>query len=117
MLEKQSKVRSIEGTEKLVEVAERLTDSIAREELERAIGADRLKTKFEQTLRILPDVPAHAGESWERTEMLEINGKTFTIRKKYEYVGTEKRERKISQKSAKRCLTSNTTQTRKQNCR
>ncbi len=32
VLEKQSKVRSIEGTEKLVEVAERLTDSIAREE-------------------------------------------------------------------------------------
>ncbi len=34
--------------------------------------------------------------------MLEINGKTFTIRKKYEYVGTEKRGEKnlpkISQK-------------------
>ena len=102
MLEKQSKVRSIEGTEKLVEVAERLTDSIAREEFECAIGADRLKTKFEQTLRMLPDVPAHAGESWERTEMLEVNGQTFTIRKKYEYVGTEKKGEKnlpkISQK-------------------
>ena len=75
VLDKQSKVKAIEGTEKLKEKAEKLTDSIAREEFQHAIGVDRLKTKFEQALRILPDMPSHAGEPWERTELLEINGK------------------------------------------
>ena len=39
------------------------------------IATDRLKAKFEQAIRSLPDVPAKTGEPWERTELLEINGK------------------------------------------
>jgi hypothetical protein len=104
VLDKQFKVKAIEGTEKLHEKAEKLADSIAREEFQHAIGVDRLKTKFEQALRILPDVPAHAGESWERTELLEINGKTFTVRKKYEYVGTEKKGDKIFETLSQKVL-------------
>jgi hypothetical protein len=104
VLDKQSKVRAIEGTEKLDEKAERLADSIAREEFQRAVSVDRLKTKFEQAIHMLPDVPAHAGESWERTESLEINGKTFTVRKKYEYVGTEKKGEKILEKINQKVL-------------
>ena len=104
LLDKQFKVKAIEGTGKLKEKAEMLADSIAREEFQHALGVDRLKTKFEQALRILPDVPAHAGESWERTELLEINGKTFTVRKKYEYVGTEKKGDKILEKISQKVL-------------
>ena len=104
VLDNQRKVKAIEGTEKLKEKAEQLADSIAREEFECAMDVDRLRTKFEQTLRILPDVPAHAGESWERTEQLEINGKTFTVRKKYEFVGTEKKGDKILEKINQRLL-------------
>jgi Family of unknown function (DUF6263) len=104
VLDKQKKVKEIEGTEKLKEMAEQLADSIAREEFQRANSVDRLRTKFEQALRILPDVPAHAGESWERTELLEINGKTLTVRKKYEYVGTEKKGDKILEKIGQKLL-------------
>jgi Family of unknown function (DUF6263) len=104
VLDTQSKVNAIEGTEKLKAKAEQLTDSIAREEFQRAIHVDRLKTRFEQALRILPNVPAHAGESWERTELLEINGKAFTVRKKYDYVGTEKKGDKILEKISQKVL-------------
>jgi Family of unknown function (DUF6263) len=104
VLDKQLKVMGVEGTEKLKEKAEKLADSIAREEFQHAIGVERLKTKFEQALRILPDIPAHAGESWERTELLEINGKTLTVRKKYEYVGSEKKGEKTLEKISQKVL-------------
>src|SRR5262249_55478370 len=43
----------------------------------------------------LPDVLAKPGEPWERTEIADFGGQSFTIRKKYEYAGTEKRGDKI----------------------
>jgi hypothetical protein len=104
VLDKQSKVKAIEGTEKLKEKAEKLTDSIAREEFQHATGVDRLKTKFEHAFCILPDTPLQAGELWERSELLEINGKAFTVRKKYEYVGTEKNGDRIFEKISQKVL-------------
>jgi hypothetical protein len=91
LLDGQKKVKAIEGTEKLRERAQKLASPAAREELCSELGADRFKRKFEQLLRRLPDVPARTGEPWERTELLEINGKTFTTRTKFEYQGTEKK--------------------------
>ena len=93
VLDKESKVKAIEGIEKLNEGAAKLDSAIAREEFENEIGTDRLKMKFEQSIHNFPDGPTRTGEPWERTELLEINGKTFTVRKKYEYRGTEKKER------------------------
>jgi hypothetical protein len=98
VLDKGTKVKAIEGIEKLKEKAERLADPIAREEFQNAIGTDRLKTKFEQSIHNFPDALARTGEPWERTEILEINGKTFTVRKKYEYRGTEKKGDKALEK-------------------
>jgi hypothetical protein len=104
VLDKETKVKAIEGTEKLREKADKLNDPIAREEFQNEINADRLKARFEQDLRSLPDVPARTGEAWERTEILDINGKTFTIRKKYEYRGTEKKGDKILEKISSKVL-------------
>jgi len=104
VLDNQLKVKAIEGTERLKEKAETLADSIAREEFQVAFGVERLTKKVEQVLHILPDVPAHAGESWERTEQLEINGKTFTVRKIYEYVGSEKKGDKTFEKINQKVL-------------
>jgi hypothetical protein len=98
VLDKETKVKAIEGTEKLKEKAEKLDDPIAREEFQNEIGTDRLKTKFEQAIHNFPDVLARTGEPWERTEILDINGKTFTVRKKYEYRGTEKKGDKALEK-------------------
>jgi len=91
VVDEKNKLKAIEGTEKLQEKAMRLDNPIAREEICNGITVEKFKTQFEQTLRGLPDIPARAGEPWERTETLDVDGRALTIRKKYEYGGTEKR--------------------------
>ena len=98
VLDGAANVRAIEGTEKLREQAEKLDNPIAQEQVQNEIGVDRLKVKFEQAIHSLPEVVARTGEPWERTEILEINGNTFTVRKKYEYRGTEKKGDKTLEK-------------------
>jgi hypothetical protein len=98
VLDKETKLKAIEGIEELKEKAEKLDNPIAREEFKSEIGPDRLKMKFEQAIHVFPDVQARTGEPWERTEILEINGRTFTVRKKYEYRGTEKKGDKTLEK-------------------
>ena len=102
IVDKDIKVKAIEWAEKLREQVEKLADPIAREEFENEISADRLKVRFEQEVHRLPDVGIRSGEPWERTELLEINGKSMSARKKYEYGGTEKKgDRTVEKISAK----------------
>ena len=90
VLDNQNKVKAIEGSEKLLEKAEKLSPP-ARDAIRSKVQADKLKMSFEQQLRQLPDILARPGESWERTEVLDVgSGQTLTFQKKYEYVGTEK---------------------------
>jgi hypothetical protein len=98
ILDARNKPSTIEGIEKLAAKAGKLKDPIAREEVQNELKAAKLRTKFEQAVRRLPDGPVHVGESWERSEFLEINGTTFTIHKRYEYVGTEKNGEKAIDK-------------------
>jgi hypothetical protein len=91
VLDDQNKVKAIEGTEKLQEKADKL-DPKARDLVRGQFDADKLKRSFEQELHVLPDVLARPGEPWERSEVMELGGgQTFTFRKRYEYVGTEKK--------------------------
>jgi uncharacterized protein DUF6263 len=90
VLDNQNKVKAIEGAEKLLEKAEKLSPP-ARNAIRSHVESDTLKKAFEQELRHLPDILARPGESWERTEVLDVgSGQTLTFQKKYEYVGTEK---------------------------
>ena len=90
VLDNQNKVKAIEGSEKLLEKADKLSDQ-AKSAVRSRLGADALKKAFEQEMRHLPDVLARPGESWERTEVLDVgSGQTLTFQKKYEYAGTEK---------------------------
>ena len=59
---------------------------------------------FEQMIHQFPDVPTRIGETWECTEALEINGKTFTVRRKYEYRGTEKKTDEVLEKITSKVL-------------
>lgn len=94
VLDDHNKVKSIEGTEKLQEKAEKL-DPQARDLVSKQFDSDKLKRSFEQESQILPDVLARPGESWERTQTVEIGGgQTLTFRKKFEYKGTEKKGEK-----------------------
>ena len=90
VLDDKNKVKAIEGTERLLEKTEKI-DEKAQEIIKGQLESQKLKTRFEQALQILPDILARPGEPWERTELLEAGGQTFTFRKKYEYAGTEKK--------------------------
>ena len=69
VLDGQAKVKAIEGTEQLREKARSLNLRLRLKSSRARSGTDRLKTKFEQTIHNFPDVPARAGEPWERTEI------------------------------------------------
>jgi Family of unknown function (DUF6263) len=104
VLDGQAKVKAVEGTEQLKEKAQKLNSPLASEEFQNEIGVERLKVKFEQAMHSLPDVPARTGEPWERAELLEINGKTFSVRRKYEYRGIEKKGDKPLEKISSKII-------------
>jgi hypothetical protein len=89
VLDEQNKVKAVEGTESLIEKADKLGD-LAKQSVRSRLNAQHLKEQFEERHGNLPDVLARAGEPWERTEKLDLGGQTLTFHKKYEYAGTEK---------------------------
>jgi hypothetical protein len=92
------KVKAIEGNEKIVEKAEKLSPQ-ARDLIHGRMETDKLKQRFEQEHGNLPDVLARPGETWERTEILDISGgQILSFKKKYEYLGTEKKGNKTLDK-------------------
>jgi hypothetical protein len=104
VLDGQNKAKAVEGTEKLLEKADKLTPQ-ARDAIRSRVESDKLKTQFEQSHRNLPDVLARSGEPWERTEIMEIGGgQTLTFRKKYEYAGTEKKGDKTLDKITSKAI-------------
>jgi len=104
VLDGRNKVKAVEGTEKLLEKADKL-DALARDTIRSRIEPDKLKTKFEQEHQNLPEVLARPGEPWERTEVLDAgNGQTITFRKKYEYLGTEKKGAKTLDKISSKAI-------------
>jgi hypothetical protein len=92
VLDGQNKVKAVEGTEAILEKAEKLEDEKAKAALQGELKPDKIKRQFEQAHRNLPDVLARPGDTWERTEISDIGGgQTLTFKKKYEYAGTEKK--------------------------
>ncbi len=91
VLDGQNKVKAIEGAEKLQEKAEKL-DPKVRDAIRSSMSAEKLKRQFEQSHSNLPDVLARPGEPWERTEDMQGgSGNDLVFKRKYEYVGTEKK--------------------------
>ena len=90
VLDEHNKVKAIEGTEKLLEKADKL-NAMAKDEIRNLLDADKLKARFAEEQARLPDILARPGEPWERTQLLDLVTHTFVFRKKYEYLGTEPR--------------------------
>jgi hypothetical protein len=104
VLDANNKVKAVEGTEKLLEKADKL-DPLVRDSMRSRLQADKLKAKFEQSHGNLPDVLARPGEPWERTETLDIgSGQELVFRRKYEYAGTEKKGDKALDKITTRTM-------------
>ncbi len=90
VLDGNNKATAVEGAEKLHEKAEKLSAQ-ARMTVQGQFEPDKLKKDFVQSHHHVPDVLARVGESWERTEVLTLgNGQSLTLKKKFEYAGTEK---------------------------
>ena len=104
VLDDQNKVKSVEGTEKLIEKADKLSPP-AKDTIRSRLDPCKLKQDFEQCHQNLPDILARPGEPWERTQIHDAgSGQTFTFRKKYEYVGTEKKGDKTLDKITAKVL-------------
>jgi len=91
VLDDNNKVKAVEGSEKILEKADKLNE-MAKQSIRGRVEAQKLKQQFEQSHSNLPDILARQGEPWDRSETLDIgSGQTLTFQKKYEYLGTEKR--------------------------
>ncbi len=91
VLDEKNGVKAIEGTEKMLARADKLSEA-ARDSIRSRLENDKIKAKFEEDHHNLPDVLTRPGDSWRRSEMLDLGGgQTMTMEKKYEYVGTEKK--------------------------
>lgn len=91
VLDQAKQIKAIEGTEALVEKAEKMSDP-AKQAIMGRVKAETLKEQHQQARGRLPEILVRPGESWERTETLDLDaGQTLTFRKKYEYLGTEKK--------------------------
>jgi hypothetical protein len=103
VLDNRNKVQAIEGIEKVLEKADKLSQP-ARDAIREQLNADKLKTRFEQEHGNVPDVLCRPGEPWERTEVLDVgSGQTLVFKKRYEYVGTEKKGDKTLDKISFKC--------------
>jgi hypothetical protein len=91
VLDAHNKVKAVEGTEKVLEQADKL-DEKAKQTLRDAVSYQQIKDEFEEIHSDLPDGLVRPGESWDRTDRHSLgNGQTLTFQRKYEYAGTEKR--------------------------
>ncbi len=90
--------RAVEDIDAMRDRAGKL-DPISQEMVSGQVDPERIKMQFEQDQHLLPDKPVRPGDSWERTEILESQGGVmFTVRKKYEYAGNEKKGDKTLEK-------------------
>ena len=104
VLDKNNKVKAVEGAEELRGKVEKLGPE-AREQMSKQFESEKLKRVFEQEFQILPDVLARPGEPWERAQVIDLGaGLAITFRKKFEYVGTEKRRNETLDKISSKVL-------------
>ncbi len=104
VLDKNNKVTAVEGAEELQGKVEKLGPE-AREQMSKRFESEKLKRVFEQEFQILPDVLARPGEPWERAQVIDLGaGLAITFRKRFEYVGTEKRQNETLEKISSKLL-------------
>jgi Family of unknown function (DUF6263) len=104
VLDKSNKVKAVEGAEDLQGKVEKLGPE-AREQMSKRFEGEKLKRAFEQEFQILPDVLARSGEPWERLQVIDLGaGLAMTFRKRFEYMGTEKRRNETLDKISSKVL-------------
>jgi hypothetical protein len=98
ILDEHGTPKAVEDLDAIRERGSKL-DPISQEMIRGQIDAEKIKIQFEQDQHFLPDHPVRPGDTWERSEGLDSqSGLTLTVRKKYEYAGTEKKSDKTLDK-------------------
>jgi hypothetical protein len=88
VLDKDNKVAAVEGTDKTLEKANEINPMVA-DLLKGRLEADKLKHDFEQRIASFPDILVRPGDTWDKTEVMELGGgQSLTFKKRYEYEGT-----------------------------
>ena len=91
VLDEHGTPKSVEELDSTRDKAGKL-DPISQEMVRGQVDPARIKSQFEQEHHFLPDHPVRPGEAWERNEILDSQGGLLlTVRKKYEYAGSEKK--------------------------
>ncbi len=104
LLDKNNKVKAIEGAEKFQGKVEKLGPD-SREQMNKRFESDKLQRIFEQEFQVLPDILARPGEPWERTQITDLGaGLAMNYRRKFEYMGTEKRQGETLDKISSKVL-------------
>jgi hypothetical protein len=98
VLDDRHRIKAVEGTGELLAKAEKLEAS-SRNAIHSQLEPEAIKAKFEAEFGILPDVSVRPGDHWERIELTPAaNMGNSAVRKRYEYVGTEKKGAKTLDK-------------------
>ena len=92
LLDKDNQVKAVEGAEKVLSKATEL-NPVAGELLKSNLDPEKLKAAFQQHVVSFPTILLRKGDTWDRTEVLNIaGGQSLTFQKRYEYQGTVERD-------------------------
>ena len=92
LLDKDNQVKAVEGAEKVLSKATEL-NPLAGELLKGNLDPEKLKAAFTQHVVSFPPILLRKGDTWDRTEVLDIaGGQSLTFQKRYEYLGTVERD-------------------------
>jgi hypothetical protein len=89
VLNSSNQLEAVEGTETIIDRA----PDAARESLRRDYSLDRLRQVTAQSHAMLPEKAVQKGDTWTRTETMQIGGgQTLTFETAYEYGGTAEKD-------------------------
>jgi hypothetical protein len=93
-LDKNNKFIGVEGIQQVLDKATGL-DPKAAEGLKQQLDSEKIKKGFEQEHASLPPILVRPGETWDRTEVLDLEGgQSLTFQKRYEYKGPVQKDGK-----------------------
>jgi hypothetical protein len=93
-VDKDNKFIGVEGIQQLLDKASGL-NPMATERLKQQVDSEKVKKEFEQGHSNLPPILVRPGETWDRTEVLDIgDGQSLTFQKRYEYKGPMQKDGK-----------------------
>ena len=89
ILDKDGKFVAVENKEKILNDLKDITPE-TKERIKLRLSDEVLKRANDQELAIYPAGEVKKGDTWERTEVMDLgSGQLLTFKKRYEYLGTE----------------------------